>query len=277
MNTGVVIYTRVSTTNQEDNFSLSYQEDACRTFAKTHGWTIVAVERDVASGANRNRVGLDRALSMVERSEADLLLAHALDRLSRHQIDVAVIVDRIEAAHGELALATEDFANSPVGTFIRSARAFAAEVELAKITERTARGRRARLDSGKPLAGRRPAFGYIWADEEKSRLELNPDTAPIVRSIFDRYLQGGSLRAIALDLTRRGVSAPSGIGQTWSASVVHRILSNPSYAGRYTALQRRWERPSRGQPYRCRPSSNDEVIVLPDVAPAIVSEEEFTA
>ena len=155
---------------------------------------------------------------MIERSEADVLLAHSLDRLSRHQIDVAVIVDRIEAAHGELALVTEDFENSPVGTFIRSARAFAAEVELAKITERTARGRRARLDSGKPLAGRRPAFGYIWADEEKSRLELNPDTAPIVRSIFDRYLNGGSLRAIALDLTRRGIPTPSGIGQTWSAS-----------------------------------------------------------
>ena len=130
MNKRVVIYTRVSTTNQEDNFSLSSQEDACRTFAKTRGWTIVAVDRDVASGANRNRAGLDRALSMVERREADVLLAHALDRLSRHQIDVAVIVDRIEAAHGELALATEDFENSPVGTFIRSARAFAAEVEL---------------------------------------------------------------------------------------------------------------------------------------------------
>jgi site-specific DNA recombinase len=277
MNKRVVIYTRVSTTNQEDNFSLSSQENGCRTFATMHGWTIVAVERDVASGANRNRAGLDRALGMIERSEADVLLAHALDRLSRHQIDVAVIVDRIEAACGELALATEDFENSPVGTFIRAARAFAAEVELAKITERTARGRRARLDSGKPLAGRRPAFGYIWADEEKSRLELNPDTAPIVRSIFDRYLKGGSLRAIALDLTRSGIPTPSGIGQTWSASVVHRILSNPSYAGRYTALQTRWERPSRGQPYRCRPSSNDELIVLPDVAPAIVSEEEFTA
>src|SRR5215207_7881052 len=277
MNKRVVIYTRVSTTTQEDNFSLSSQEDACRTFATTHSWTIVAVERDVASGANRNRAGLDRALSMVERREADVLLAHALDRLSRHQIDVAVIVDRIEAAHGELALATEDFENSPVGTFIRSARAFAAEVELSKITERTARGRRARLDSGKPLAGRRPAFGYIWADEEKSRLEFNPDTAPIVRSIFDRYLNGGSLRAIALDLTRRGIPTPSGRGQRWSASVVHRILSNPAYAGRYTALQRRWERPARGQPYRCRSSSDDELIVLPDVAPAIVSEEEFTA
>jgi site-specific DNA recombinase len=176
-----------------------------------------------------------------------------------------------------LVLVTEDFEQSPVGTFIRSARAFAAEVELAKISERTARGRHARLASGKPLAGRRPVYGYQWANDEKSRLELNPDTAPVARSIYDTYLKGGTLRSIALDLTRRGVPTPSGAGQTWTASVVQRILSNPVYKGQYTALQRRWERPVRGQPYRCRPSSDDELVVLPDVAPALVSEEEFAA
>jgi site-specific DNA recombinase len=273
----VVIYTRVSTIGQEDNFSLSSQEVSCRQFSMQRDWTIVAVEQEIASGANRRRPGLERALSMIERGEADALLAHALDRISRHQIDVAVIADRIEAARGMLVLVTEDFANGPVGTFIRSARAFAAEIELAKISERTARGRHARLASGKPLAGRRAAYGYRWADDDKSRLELNPDTAPVASSIFAAYLNGGTLRSIALDLTRRSVPTPSGIGQTWAASVIQRILSNPVYKGQYTALQRRWERPARGQPYHCRQSTDDEVIVLRDVAPAIVSEEEFAA
>jgi len=140
MSAGVVIYTRVSTAGQEDNFSLSTQEAACRQHAAGKGWVIVEVQHDVASGANRSRSGLKRALVMIERGEADTLLAHSLDRISRHQIDVAVIADRVEAAHGHLVLVTEDFEQSPVGTFIRSARAFAAEVELAKISERTARG-----------------------------------------------------------------------------------------------------------------------------------------
>lgn len=272
-----IIYTRVSTSGQEDGYSLETQAAACRQFAADKRWTVVALEQDVASGANRNRPALERALTMIERGEANVLLAHALDRISRHQIDVAVIVDRVEAAHAMLTLVTEDFEATPVGTFIRSARAFAAEVELAKIGERTARGRRARLDSGKPLAGRRPIYGYVWADAEKSRLAINPDTALVVREIFDRYLVGGTLRAIALDLTRRAVPTPSGQGQKWTASVVQRILSNPAYAGRYTALQRRWERPSRGQPYRCRPAAPEEQIVIPGVAPALVSETEFAA
>ncbi len=270
-----VIYTRVSTSGQEDGYSLDTQAAASRQFAAVKGWTVVAVEQDVASGANRNRPALERALAMIEHGEADVLLAHALDRISRHQIDVAVIVDRVEAARGTVMLVTEDFDTTPVGTFIRSARAFAAELELAKIGERTARGRHARLASGKPLAGRRPIYGYVWANVEKSRLAINPDTAPIVRDIFDRYLNGGTLRAIAMDMTARAVPTPSGKGQRWSASVVHRIMSNPAYAGRYTALQRRWERPARGQPYRSRRATDDEQIVIPGVAPAIVTEAEF--
>jgi site-specific DNA recombinase len=273
----VIIYTRVSTSGQEDGYSLGTQVTACRQFAAERRWTVVACEHDVASGANRHRPGLERSLAIIERGEADVLLAHALDRVSRHQIDVAVIVDRVESAHGTLALVTEDFEATPVGTFIRSARAFAAEVELAKIGERTARGRRARLDSGKPLAGRRPLYGYVWADTQKSRLAINPETAPIVKEIFDRYLGGGTLRAIALDLTRRGVPTPSGQGKMWGASVVQRLLANPAYAGRYTAFRRRWERPSRGQAYRCRPADPNEQIVIPGVAPALVSEGEFAA
>ena len=63
MSTGVVIYTRVSTAGQEDNFSLSTQEAACRQHAAGKGWVVVEVEYDVASGANRNRPGLERALA----------------------------------------------------------------------------------------------------------------------------------------------------------------------------------------------------------------------
>ena len=76
MNKRVVIYTRVSTTNQEDNFA-QFAGGRVPHVCGTHGWTIVAVERDVASGANRNRAGLDRAIGMIERSEADVARARA--------------------------------------------------------------------------------------------------------------------------------------------------------------------------------------------------------
>jgi DNA invertase Pin-like site-specific DNA recombinase len=46
------IYVRVSTTGQEDNYSLSTQDAACRAYATQHGYDIVAAEREVHTGRN---------------------------------------------------------------------------------------------------------------------------------------------------------------------------------------------------------------------------------
>ena len=87
------------------------------------------------------------------------MLCYALDRLSRSQIDTAILVDRIESAGASLALVTEDFEKSATGTFLRGAKAFAAELEREKIGERTQRGRRARVASRQ--ADRVPR-GPVW-------------------------------------------------------------------------------------------------------------------
>jgi DNA invertase Pin-like site-specific DNA recombinase len=44
------IYCRVSTTMQEDNYSLPTQEEACRKHAAALGYTVTAVQQDVHSG-----------------------------------------------------------------------------------------------------------------------------------------------------------------------------------------------------------------------------------
>jgi site-specific DNA recombinase len=85
------------------------------------------------------------------------LLCYALDRLSRSQVDTAILVDCIESAGASLALVTEDFEKSATGTFLRGVKAFAAELEREKIAERTQRGRHARVTSGKPLVSPKPA------------------------------------------------------------------------------------------------------------------------
>ena len=68
-------------------------------------------------------------------------------------------------------------------------------MHLAKIREATQRGRRERVASGKPLTGNRPSYGYRWADQGKSRLELEPVNAGVVRSIFDMALEGAPYAA----------------------------------------------------------------------------------
>src|SRR5215204_6831115 len=176
-NQRVHAYTRVSSTGQEDGYSLETQEAACRAWARERGLTVASVAREVWSGGDRHRPELDALLDRL--IPGDVLLAYALDRLSRSQVDTAILVDRIERAGASLQLVTEDFEKSATGTFLRNAKSFVAELEREKIGERTQRGRRARVASGKPIVSPKPAYGYYW-NGDKSGYVLDSETAPVV-------------------------------------------------------------------------------------------------
>ena len=86
---------------------------------------------------------------MAASGRVDVLLAHSLDRLSRKQTHVAILVEEMEDRGVALDFVTEDFEDTAVGQLVRSVKAFAAEFEREKIAERTMRGKRERARSGK--------------------------------------------------------------------------------------------------------------------------------
>jgi site-specific DNA recombinase len=239
--THCVIYCRVSTEDQErEGSSLSTQLAACREYAINQGWTIVAEYQETASGANRNRPKLTIIREMVKSGRVDVLLSYDIDRLTRNQTDLAIVDDEC-VTHGVLIdFVTERFEQSSLGKFIRNAKVFVAEVEREKIIERSKRGRRARVNGvngerGKPLPGRRPIFGYQWADDKKSRLIENPTTARIVRRIFQEVASGASLNGVAERLTVDGIPTPTGKSR-WHKPTIRVILSQTAYIGELRAF-----------------------------------------
>src|SRR4051812_23185049 len=81
-----VVYCRVSSAGQEENSSLSTQEQKCREYALKNGWDVVDVYRDVHTGAELfERPKLGRLREMVRAKGANIVLIYALDRLSRNQ------------------------------------------------------------------------------------------------------------------------------------------------------------------------------------------------
>ncbi|MFE6776511.1 recombinase family protein [Streptomyces sp. NPDC057702] len=97
---------------------------------------------------------------------------------------------------------------------------------------------------GKPRIWGRPPYGYrAVAGPEGTGLRLVPDerTAPVVRRIFDEYLDDRGLQVIAEGLTADEVPSPgshgprTGEGAAWSKSAVRAILVNPRYAGHPSA------------------------------------------
>jgi site-specific DNA recombinase len=107
-----------------------------------------------------NRPGMTELRDRLRARGVDIVLGHALDRLSRNQTHQGLILSEIEHAGARLELVTEKLEDTPEGRLLLSVRGFVAEVERLKISERTNRGRRKRAQDGRMMPGPRPLYGY---------------------------------------------------------------------------------------------------------------------
>jgi site-specific DNA recombinase len=267
----------VSGAGQQDNFSLPTQETDCRAYAAERGWSVVEVYREVHTGADLfGRPQLTLLREAMRQGAFDVLLVHALDRLSRRQIHQGLILSEAEHAGVEWDSVTEDIDNSPQGQILRAVIGGMAEMERLKIAERTIRGRRARAQSGKLLPGKAALYGYRWRDEARGAYDIDPITGPIVQRIFRDVLHAIPLRQIAKRLTLENVPTPSG-GTTWSASSIHTMLKRRAYTGEAVAWQYGTEK-LRGGRSRVYVRPEEEHTKLPDgTIPALVSVTDFEA
>jgi len=273
-----IIYCRVSTDAQErDGTSLDTQERACAHYAVQQGWTVVAAVRDTASGFSLERPALAGLRQQAQAGLVDVVLAYALDRVSRKQTHVAILVEELEQAGVTLAFVTEKFEDTATGQLLRSVKAFAAEFEREKIAERTMRGKAERARSGKlPQGTGRGCYGYIY-NAATGRRDVEPEQAAAVRRIFAQFCAGGSCHGIAVELNRTGVPALGGGG--WHPLTIRRLLKNEVYTGKtvYRRTKVEFVREARAGRKRRRVSDRDESqwIEVPDATPAIIDRSTF--
>jgi len=226
-----IIYSRVSTDAQErDGTSLDTQERSCLELASSRGWPVVACLRDSASGYHLDRRGIEEVRATLRRGEADVVVAYAVDRLSRNQNHIGVLFDEVEQAGAQLEFVTERFEDTAIGRFILAARAFIAEVEREKIAERTMRGKEERARNGQiPQATGAGIYGYRY-DSDSGRREIDEVQAAIVQRIFAEFVANGTVHGIAKRLNDERI--PAFAGGSWHALTVRRMLLNETYTGR---------------------------------------------
>lgn len=241
-NRRAAIYVRVSSLQQErEGASLETQEAACRQFCATKGWEVLEphVYRETHKRYLLHERPLMTELRMAARDHAfDVVVCYCVDRLSSQDAHVYILDEEFSRAGISMAFATEDFEQTAIGRFVRSAKVLAAAIEVEKIRERTVRGRIARVRSGKLIPGGKPLYGYQWPEERdhkgrliKGRLIEDPLTAPIVRRIFDALANGVTLRAIAAALTNEGIPTPTQSSPRWHTAVIARMAHHPAYKG----------------------------------------------
>jgi site-specific DNA recombinase len=101
------LYARYSTDNQRDA-SIADQFRVCRNYAEKHGWQIVEEYSDHAiSGASLLRAGVQSLIADALRGRFQVVLAEAMDRLSRDQEDIAGLFKRMAYANVKIITLSE--------------------------------------------------------------------------------------------------------------------------------------------------------------------------
>jgi site-specific DNA recombinase len=300
----VAIYMRVSSVGQEENYSLSGQEEDSRKWAEQNGHEVVLVFND---GAQRSytldRPGINDMLQAAKNGEFDILAVGEYDRLSRIQIQRSALQYQLLKYGVQNISVHEPVPEGPIGDFLRNSYAFAAEVELLSIRLRTTGGRKRRVRGGKLAVGAHQLYGYVWANADvkhgKDAYLIDSETAPIVKLIFELVLSGTSLRGVAQKLQNRHIPTPGQVlesrGQLprkrttssiWRLSTLARILSNPAYIGQHSGWRHGTEEIKKRDPQsgeiiimkRVRLNALDDpdrVLFTKAVCPPIVDEPTF--
>jgi hypothetical protein len=116
------------------------------------------------------------------------------------------------------------------------------EYEREQILERTLRGKREKARQGKVIGANVAAYGYRYGPGVGG-YEVNPDTMPVVRRIFQAIADGDSIYSLLNTLNAEGIPAPRSnhrrkSGQ-WSRAFIRQAVLNDLYKPHtYGELQR---------------------------------------
>jgi len=244
-----VIYLRVSSAGQvntdydPEGLSIPAQREACKRYAERHGAVVVReyVEPGVSGGSLLKRAAFCRMIDEIaEQRDVDMVIVWSVSRWARNQEDHWVARGLVTKAGAKLFSVKEPIGEeSSHGILLEGVMAAAAAARRIEISEEVKRGIKRKIEVG-GTSGVAP-IGYLNVREplpqggEVRTVIIDPERGPIVVWAFETYATGlYSLSDITVLLEARGLYTrptrrrgprPLGLSQ------VHRLLSNPYYAG----------------------------------------------
>jgi site-specific DNA recombinase len=203
------IYTRKSSEHNLDlEFnSLDAQREACEAYIKSQaheGWRLNPDRYDDGglSGASLDRPALQKLLADVQAGKITIVVVYKVDRLTRSLADFAKLVELFDEHGVSFVSITQSFnTTSSMGRLtlnvLLSFAQFEREVIGERVRDKIAASKRKGLWVGGPVP-----LGYRCVDK---KLEIVPEEAEAVRTIFTLYLELGSMGALLAELDRRGI------------------------------------------------------------------------
>ena len=235
--TTAALYARVSSEGQaEKDLSIPAQLKALRDFAARKGWKVHAEYVDEAKSArSADRPMFQEMIAMARQKQAPftVILVWKLSRFARNRED-SIIYKKLLRKHGvEVVSINEQIDDSPSGRLLEGIIEVIDEFYSANLASDTIRGMKENARRGF-LNGSVAPFGYkafktVVDGNQKTKLAIAKDEAPLVKRIFDYCLEGKGAKEIARALNDEGIKTRR--GGEWEVNGVRYILKNETYTG----------------------------------------------
>jgi len=238
------VYIRQSTSDQlAHNPESRRRQYALKGRAETLGWqNVVVIDDDLGrSGGGIARKGFERLLVAIGNGSAGAVLAIEASRLARNGRDWHTLLEFCGLVG--CLLIDEDGVYDPRlvnDRLLLGMKGTFSELELSILRQRSQEALRLKASRGDLHTS--VALGYVRSASD--RLEMDPDrrVRGAIDLVFRKFDEVGSVRQVAVWLRQEGIQLPRFVhgqeGRTiaWHLpryNSVHRILTNPVYAGAY--------------------------------------------
>lgn len=223
-------YIRVSTDNQTE-LSPDSQIKVVRQFAKQNGYIIpkeFIFRDDGVSGRHADkRPQFTQMIATAKQkpSPFSAVLLWKFSRFARNQEESIFYKSMLRKNGVEVLSVSEPAIDGPFGTLIERIIEWSDEYYSIRLSGEVKRGMTEKVERGGAVSI--PSFGYSIVDK---KYIPNPDTAPIVKKIFNDYINGIPSIQIARQLNDLKIKTTR--GNLWENRTIDYILQNPVYIGK---------------------------------------------
>lgn len=268
----VAAYARVSTGKDAMLHSLSSQVSYYSKLIQSHkGWLYVGVYSDEAlTGTKDSRDGFQRLLADCRAGKVNMILTKSISRFARNTVTLLETVRELKSLGVDIFFEEQNIHTmSSEGELMLTILASYAQEESLSASENQKWRVRKGFENGE-LLNWRFLFGYRIT---KNSIEIDAETAPILREIFDRVIDGETFGAISRDLNRRGI--PGALGGKWCVQRIRDIVGNEKYTG--CAMLQKHYRNNHLEKKKCRNTGELPMFYAEETHPAIIDTDTFNA
>ena len=265
------LYCRLSLEDGKDNesMSISNQKLLLKDYAEKNGmFNCEYYVDDGFTGRNFNRPAFQRMISDIEAGKISCVITKDLSRLGRNYIESGSYMEVFFPKHNVRYIAITDNYDSmnKQEMDIAPFKNILNDMYSRDISKKVLAGRMTRSRQGK-FCGGQPPLGLMRDPDDNGHLIIDPETASIIRRIYDLALDGfGNMKICKvlmeerIPITRMQTGTDCDVNYyAWSGSRISTILRNPFYKGAHVVCKTH-QKGIRSNTYNIIPREQREVI-----------------